>query len=107
MRIVIVSLVIQTMAGIALVFRPLSLNDWEPNEGINRPGDWLALVTGIIFLSSAGIGWYAYAHNQIGRWGFSRFPLLRFCLDVIGLVLLYFILFRMKSSPSNETTEKD
>ena len=107
MRWLIVPLTLQTMAGIALTFRPLSFNMWESNEGIRSSGDWIALLTGIIFLSSAGWSWYAYAHHRIWCWGFSGLPLLKFCLDVIGLVLLYFVLFRMKSTSPIETTEED
>src|ERR1700739_123839 len=91
-------LAIQTMAGIALAFPPLSLNMWESSEGVHKAGDWLALGTGIIFLSSAGLSWYGYVHNRAWWcWGLSGLPLLKFCLDVIGLVLLFFVLFRMKS----------
>src|SRR5580704_8843271 len=88
MRWLIFPLTIRTMTGIALTFRPLSLNKWEPNEGVRRSGDWLALVTGIIFLSSAGLSWYGYTHNRSWWcWGLTGLPLLKFCLDVIGLVL--------------------
>ena len=39
------------------------------------------------------IGWYAYAHPGIHCWGFTGLPLLKLCLDVIGVVLLYFVFF--------------
>lgn len=107
MRWLIVPFTIQTVAGIALTFRPLSLNMWESNEGIRSSGDWLALLTGIIFLSSAGLSGYAYVHHRILCWGLSGLPLLIFCLDVIGLALLYFVLFRLKSTSSTEATEEN
>jgi hypothetical protein len=102
----IIPLAIQTMFGVALTFRNVSLNKWEEGESIHRHGDWLALGTGIIFVSSASWSWYAFVHDRIWCWGSSGLPLLKCCLDVIGL-LLYFILFRMKSSSSSETTEED
>jgi hypothetical protein len=103
----IVPLAIQTMAGVALTFRTGSLNTWEEGEGVHSSTDWLTLGTGIIFLLSAGLGWYVYAHSRILCWGFSGPPLLKLCLDVTGLVLLYFIWFRMKPTSPTETMEEE
>jgi hypothetical protein len=105
MKWLIIPLAIQTIAGIALAFRPMSLNMWESSEGVRRPGDWLSLGTGIIFLTSAGLGWYSYSLNVVLCWGFTGFRLLKMCLDVTGLVLLYFVLFRAKSTAPAETPE--
>ena len=106
MKWLIFPLAIQTMAGIALTFRHLSLNAWESNENAIRPFDWLSLVTGVIFLMSAGLGWRAYLLNEVSCWGFSGIRLLKLCLDVLGLVLLYFVLFRSKPTISSETSEE-
>jgi hypothetical protein len=102
----IVPLAIQTMAGVALTFRTVSLNKWDEGEGIHSSADWLTLGTGIIFLLSAGLGWYTYAHSGILCWGLTGPRLLKFCLDVAGLVLLYFIWFRMKPTSPTETMEE-
>jgi len=101
----IVPLAIQTMAGVALTFRSLSLNKWEEGEGVNSSADWLTIGTGVLFLSSAGLGWYCYAHGWVLCWGFKGPPLFKLCLDVAALVLLYFILFRVKPTPPTETVE--
>jgi hypothetical protein len=89
----IIPLAIQTMAGVALTFRNLSFNVWEESDGVHGSADRLALGTGIVFLSSAGLGWYAYMHGGIYCWGFTGLPLLKLSLDVIGVVLLYFVFF--------------
>ena len=43
-----------------------------------------------------GLGWYSYSLNVVLCWGFTGFRLLKMCLDVTGLVLLYFVLFSRK-----------
>jgi hypothetical protein len=105
MKLLIVLLAIQTIAGFALAFRSISFNMWESNEGIHSRDDRMSLVTGIVFLASAGLGWYGYLHNVVWCWGFSGLRLLKTCVDAIGLVLLYFIFFRAKSIASTETSE--
>ncbi len=56
-------LVIQAIAGIALAFRPLSLNMWEPNEGVHEYRDWLSIGTGALFLLTAALSWYGYTQQ--------------------------------------------
>ena len=102
MKWLIVPLAIQTIGGIALAFRSVSLNTWESDEGIHNSGDRLSLVTGIVFLSGAGLGWYGYSLTQAWCWGFTGFRLVKTCVDAIGLVLLYFVFFRTKSSAPKE-----
>jgi hypothetical protein len=102
MRWLIFPLAIQTIVGVALTFRHMSLNAWESSEGIRRPADWLSLATGAIFLTSAGFGWYTYSRNQLSCWGFSGIPLVKLCMDVTGLLLLYLVLFRTKSNGISE-----
>jgi hypothetical protein len=106
MKWLIVPLAIQTIAGIALAFRSISLNVWESNEGIDNRGDWLSFVTGVVFLTSAGLGWYGYSQNEVWCWGLTGFRLLKSCLDAIGLMLLYFVFFRAKPTVSTETPEE-
>ena len=96
MKWMIVPLAIQTLGGIALAFRSVSLNAWEPNEGIHERDERLSLVTGIVFLASAGLGWYGYSQNGAWCWGFTGLRLLKLCIDAVGLVLLYFIFFHLK-----------
>ena len=90
-------LAIQAMAGIAFAFRPLSLNLWEPNEGIHDRGDWLSVGAGALLLFTAGFSWYGYSHNLFWCWiyGVTGFQLLKWSLDASALVLLYFA-FRQK-----------
>lgn len=107
MKWLIFPLVIQTMAGIALASRALSFNMWEPNEGVRKSGGWLSIVTGVVLLASAGLGWYKYEHGLNSCWGFSGLGLLKLCLDAVSLVLLYFVLFRKKSAPPSEPIEVD
>jgi hypothetical protein len=102
MKWLIVPLAIQTIAGIALAFRSVSEYTWESNAGINDRDDRLSLVTGIVFLTSAGLGWYGYSQNVAWCWGFAGFRLVKSCLDAIGLVLLYFVFFRAKLTASAE-----
>jgi hypothetical protein len=106
MRWLIFPLATQTLVGIALTFRHMSLNSWEPDDGIRRSADWLSLGTGVIFLTSAGLGWYSYSRNEPSCWGFTGTRLLKLCLDMTGLVLFYFVLFRAKSTVSPETPEE-
>jgi hypothetical protein len=98
----IIPLTVQTTAGFLLTFRSFSLNMWEPNEDAHGSIDWLSTGTGLIFMLSAGYGWYRWQHDRAVCWGFSGLPLLKFCLDLIGLVLLYFVLFRPKAPVSVE-----
>jgi TPR repeat protein len=100
-------LVIQAMAGITLAFRPLSLNMWEPSEGIHDYRDWLSVGTGTLFLLTAGMSWYGYTHNLIWCWiyGVTGFQLLKWSLDAFALVLLYFVCFQKKPLEAEETTE--
>jgi len=65
MKWLIVPLAIETLAGIVLAFRSVSLNLWEENEGVNNRSDWLALATGIVFLTGAGLGWYGYSQGVV------------------------------------------
>lgn len=95
------------MAGFALTFRPLSFNKWEASEGIHGFADWLTFGAGLIFLSSAGLGWYLYAHYRLACWGLTGLPLLKLCLDMLGIVLLWFTWFRVKATVSTETTEEN
>jgi TPR repeat protein len=97
-------LVIRAMAGIALAFRPLSLNMWEPNEGIPDHRDWLSVGTGSLFLFTSVLGWYGYTHNLIWCWvyGVTGFQLLKWCLDAFALVLLYFVFFPRKTPETEE-----
>jgi hypothetical protein len=106
MKWLIVPLAIQTIAGIALAFRSVSLNTWESDEGIHNPGDRLSLVTGIVFLSGAGLGWYGYSQTQAWCWGFTGLRLVKTCVDAIGLVLLYFVFFRTESTTPPEAQEE-
>ena len=102
MKWLIVPLAIQTIGGIALAFRSVSLNTWEPNEGMNDRDDRLSLVTGIVFLASAGLGWYGYSQHGGWCWGFTGLRLVKSCVDPVGLVLIYFVFFRTKSSAPKE-----
>jgi hypothetical protein len=107
MKWLIVPLAIQTIAGIALAFRSVSLNTWESDEGIHNSGDRLSLVTGIVFLSGAGLGWYGYSLTQAWCWGFTGFRLVKTCVDAIGLVLLYFVFFRAESTGDVKTRREE
>lgn len=107
MKLIIVLLAIQTSAGIALAFRSISLNMWESNEGIHSREDWLSLGTGAVYLMSAGLGWYGYSqHMPYWCWGLSGLRLFKLCLDLIGLVLLYFVLFHAKSTIPTEMSDE-
>ncbi len=106
MKWLIIPLATQTIAGIALAFRSVSLNAWESNEGIHDRGDWLSLVTGTVFLTSAGLGWYGYSQNVAWCWGFTGLPLVKTCVDAIGLVLLCFVFFRAQSTvPADDSMQ--
>jgi hypothetical protein len=91
-------LAVQALAGFALAFRPLSLNRWEPNEGVRDSRDWLSIGTGALFLATAGLSWYGYTHNLIWCWiyGVTGFELFKWSLNAIALVLLFFVLFHKK-----------
>ena len=91
-------LVIQAGAGIAFAFRPLSLNIWEPNEGIHDRGDWLSVWTGVLLLLTVGLSWYGYTHNLFWCWiyGVTGFQLLKWSLNASALVLLYFVFHQKK-----------
>jgi len=102
MKLLILLLAIQTIAGIALAFRSVSLNSWEPNDGIHDRDERPSLVTGIVFLTSAGVGWYGYSQNAAWCWGFSGLRLVKSCVDAIGLVLLYFVFFGAKPTAPEE-----
>ena len=106
MKWIIVPLGIQTIAGITLTFRSVSLSTWEPNEGIQNRSDWLSTVTGVVFLASAGLGWYVYAQNMVSCWGLTGLRLLKTCVDGIALVLLYFVFFRAKPDALIEPSEE-
>jgi len=106
MKLLIVPLAIQTIAGMALAFRSISFNMWESNEGIHSRGDWFSLLTGIVFLSSAGLGWYGYSQGAAWCWGLSGLRLIKSCVDAVGLVLLLFVFFRAKWIAQSETTEE-
>jgi hypothetical protein len=106
MKWLIVPLTIQTLAGIALAFRSVSLNMWEANDGINDRSDWLSLVTGVVFLTGAGLGWYGYSQGVVWCWGLSGFRLLKSGVDATGLVLLWFVLFRAKPSATEAQEER-
>lgn len=98
---------VQTIAGLTLAFRGVSLNAWEPNQGIHSFNDRLAVITGVVFLSGAGLGWYLLLHNRVLCWGFGGLPLLKQCLDIIALVLLYFVWFGRARARSSESTDGD
>jgi hypothetical protein len=106
MKWLIVPLTIQTLAGIALAFRSVSLNMWEANDGINDRSDWLSLVTGSVFLTGAGLGWYGYSQGVVWCWGLSGLRLLKSGVDVTGLVLLWFVFFRPKPSATEAQEER-
>jgi hypothetical protein len=106
MKWLVFPLAIQSIAGIALAFRSISLNAWESNEGIQSRDDRLSLSTGVVFLASAGLGWYGYSQNMVWCWGFTGLRLLKSCIDLIGLVLLYFIFFRAESTAPTGTPEE-
>lgn len=103
---VIFTLSIQTLAGLMLASRPLSLNVWEPNQGMHGFRDWLAIVTGVVFLLGAGLGWYGYAHNRI-CWGHTGLPAVKLSVDMIAVVLLYFVYFGRRSTSSSGPTDED
>lgn len=73
---------------------------WESNEGIHDRNDWLSLGVGIVYLTSAGLGWYGYSQHMAVCWGLSGLRLCKVCLDVVGLVLLYFVFFPAKATPA-------
>lgn len=99
-------LVIQAIAGVALAFRPLSLNMWEPNEGVHDSRDWLSVGTGVLFLVTAALSWYGYTHNLIWCWayGVTGFQLLKWFLDATAVALLYFVFFQKKQSEADPAT---
>jgi len=101
-------LAIQATAGFALAFRPLSLNLWEPNEGMRGISDWLSIATGILFLFAAGLSLYGYTHNLIWRWiyGVTGFELVKWSLNLIGLALLTLILFGKKTDSTDVSKEE-
>lgn len=100
-------LILLTVAGLTLASRPLSLNSWEPSEGIHDSKNRLAFATGMILLSSVSLHWYWYVRGQLLCWGFSGLPLLAFCLDVIWFALLSNYFFGMKSDSPAEPMEED
>jgi hypothetical protein len=100
-----IPLAVQTIVAFALTFRSISFNMWETNEGIHNREDWLSLVTGGVFLTGAGLGWYGYSQHEVWCWGFSGLRLLKTCVDALGLVLLYIFFFRAKSIAPTETSE--
>ena len=102
MKWLVIPLAIQTLAGIALAFRSVSLNTWESSEGIHDRDDWLSLATGIVFLTGAGLGWYGYSQKMAWCWGFTGLRLLKTCMDAIGLVLLYFVFRAQSTAPTRE-----
>jgi hypothetical protein len=106
MKLLIVLLAMQTIAGFALAFRSMSFNMWESSEGIHSRDDRLSLVTGIVFLAGASVGWYGYFHNVVWCWGFSRLRLLKTCVDAFGLALLYVVFFHAKSTVPAETPDE-
>lgn len=99
-------LVIQAIAGVALAFRPLSLNIWEPNEGVQDYRDWLSVGTGALFLLTAALSWYGYTHDLIWCWvyGVTGFQLLKWSLDAIALALLYCVFFQKKPPGTDQAT---
>jgi len=106
MKRLIVPLTIQTLAGMALAFRSVSFNMWEANDGIHDRSDWLSLVTGMVFLIGAGLGWYGYSQGMAWCWGLSGFRLLKSGVDATGLVLLWVVLFRAKPSATEAQEER-
>jgi len=92
----IVILAIQAIAGIALAFRPVSLNIWEPSEGMQNRREWLSIAAGTLFLFNAGLSWYGYTHNLIWCWvyGCTGFQLLKWGLNLIALVLVSLVLIQ-------------
>jgi hypothetical protein len=107
MKVVMILLAMQTIVAFALTFRSLSFNVWESSEGIHTREDWLSLATGGVFLAGAGLGWYGYSqHMPYWCWGLSGFRLCKLCLDLIGLVLLYFIFSQAKSTTCAEKPDE-
>lgn len=93
-------LIFQGGVGFVLAFRPLSLNFWEPNQGIHGFHDWLSIGTGALLLLTAGLKFYGYTHNLIWCliYGFTGFQLLTWFLQAIAMVLLYVVFFGKKST---------
>jgi len=91
-------LAFQGSVGLALAFRPLSLNIWEPNRGIHGARDWLLMTTGALLLLTTGLKSYGYTHSLIWCliYGFTGFQLLTWSIEAIVIVLLYIGFFRMK-----------
>src|SRR5579872_3375477 len=106
MKLVVILLAMQTIVAFALTFRSISFNVWESNEGIRNREDWLSLVTGGVFLTGAGLGWYGCLQHVGGCWGFTGLRLLKLCVDAIGFVLLYFLYIHLKSTTSAESSEE-
>lgn len=106
MQWVMLLLGIQTLVGLVLAFSPLSLNAWEPSKGIHGFRDWLAIVTGVVFLLGAGLGWYGYARNRI-CWGHTGLPAVKLSVDMIAVALLYFVWFCRRSTSSSGPSDED
>jgi hypothetical protein len=106
MKLVIILLAMQTIVAFALTFRSISFNVWELNEGIHNREDWLSLVTGGVFLTGAGLGWYGCLQHVGWCWGFTGLRLLKLCVDAIGFVLLYFLYVHLKSTTSADSSEE-
>jgi hypothetical protein len=99
-------LVLQSLLGFALAFRPLSLNIWERNE---RPRDfraWLSIVVGLACLIDAAMGWWGYTHNLFWSWtyGTTGFMLFKAILNVVVCVLLLVLVLKWAKASSESGT---
>lgn len=101
-----VFLVIQTLFGMALAFRPWSMNIWEPNRDPRNTSAWVSISAGWTCLIDAGIGWWGYTHNLFWNWsyGWTGFMLCKAILNVIVGILLVAVLVinQKKVAPDSE-----
>ncbi len=103
----IVFLVIQTLFGMALAFRPWSFNTWEPSEGPPDFLTWFSLAAGWACLIDAAMGWWGYTHNLFWSYayGVTGFILAKSILNIVVMVLiLLFAFLQKKASSKREST---
>ncbi len=98
----IVFLVIQTLFGMALAFRPWSFNVWEPSDSPRDFLAWFSLATGWVCLTAAAMGWWGYTHNLLWSYtyGMTGFILAKSTLNIVAMVLILVFAYLQKNASS-------
>jgi hypothetical protein len=100
-----INLMILAIVGLALAAKPFSFNVFESAEGLQSSRQKLSAGTGLLFLFTAGLNWYGYAHYLMRSlvWGPNAFTVGIWLLKGVSFGLLGYIMLSKKKPEGDES----